>query len=79
MFAWSTKWNHSAELCCTKRGFSGTDEWSTCTEGGSEDWDFNIYIYIYMANEKDTCSINTMVAYEKSRGGTHFEVCHCLL
>ena len=38
-----------------------------------------IEIYIYMANENDTCSIDTMAAYEKSRGGTHFEVCDCLL
>ena len=32
-----------------------------------------------MANEKDTCSIDTMATYEKSRNGTHFEVCDCLL
>ena len=43
VFVWSAKWNHFAKLRCTRRGFSGANEWSTCIEGGSEDWDFNIY------------------------------------
>ena len=33
----------------------------------------------YMADEKSMCSIDTMAAYEKSKGGTNCEVCDCLL